>query len=122
MPEKSKLSTVDQVLVVPPSGRHGQKRLHATTRRSNSVPLADQVMTQVELPPYCRPRSPLDSIAIEIIFGRIFKAFQRISQVAATSVASTDDNKPLKRFRQPPLKKVMVARYSYIFCLHLQTC
>jgi hypothetical protein len=99
MPEKPKLSTVDQVLVVPPSGRHGQKRLHATTRRSNSVPLADQVMTQVELPPYCRPRSPLDSIAIEIIFGRIFKAFQRISQAAATSVASTDDNKPLKRFR-----------------------
>jgi hypothetical protein len=35
--------------------------------RSNPVPLADQVMTQVELPPYRGPRSPLDLVAIEIM-------------------------------------------------------
>jgi hypothetical protein len=37
VPEKTKPSTVDQVLVVPPSGRRGQKHLHAATRRSIPV-------------------------------------------------------------------------------------
>jgi hypothetical protein len=72
VPEKFKPSTADQVLAIPPSGRCGRKCLHAATRRSNPVPPADQVMTEVELPPYRGPRCPLDSVAIEIIFGRIF--------------------------------------------------
>jgi hypothetical protein len=72
-------------------------------------------MTQVELPPHRGPRSPLDSIAIEIIFGCIFEAFPRICQAAGTGAMSTDDNKPHKRFRQPPLKKALVLRYSCIF-------
>jgi hypothetical protein len=32
-------------------------------------------MTQIELPPYRGPRSPLDVDAIEIIFGHIFEVF-----------------------------------------------
>jgi hypothetical protein len=75
-PEMPKSLAVNQVLVVPPSGRHGQKHPPPAIRRSNPVPQTDQVMTQVELPPYRRPCSPLDLIAIENIFGRIFEAFQ----------------------------------------------
>jgi hypothetical protein len=61
-------------------------------------------MTYIELPPYCSPCSPLDLITIEIIFGHIFEAFQRISQAAA------DDDKPSKRSRWPPLRQVLAPR------------
>jgi hypothetical protein len=35
----------------------------------------DQVMIQIELPPYRGPRRPLDLVAIEIVFGHLFKVF-----------------------------------------------
>jgi hypothetical protein len=76
MSETSKPSAADQVLIVPPSGRCGRKLPPPATKLSNLVPPADQVMTQVELPPYRGPHSPLDLVAIEFIFGRIFEAFQ----------------------------------------------
>jgi hypothetical protein len=119
---KSKHSAIDQVLIVPPSSRCGRKCLHSGTRRSNPVPPVDQVMIQVELPPYGGPHSPLESVALEVIFGRIFEAFQQISQAAATSDASADDNKPLKRFCWSSLKKALVPRYLDILFLHLKTC
>jgi hypothetical protein len=75
-------------------------------------------MSQVELPPCRGPRSPLDLVAIKIIFGHIFEAFHRISQADATIVMSTDDNKPVKRFHRP-LKKVLVlgTQISFSFIL-----
>jgi hypothetical protein len=78
-------------------------------------------MTQVELPSYHRPHSPMDLVAIEFIFGRIFEAFQQISQAATTGAASASDNKALKRFHRPLLKKALVLRYSCILFLYLMT-
>jgi hypothetical protein len=46
-----------------------------TTRQNKPILQVDQVMTQVELHPYHGPRSPLDLVTIEIIYGRIFEAF-----------------------------------------------
>jgi hypothetical protein len=75
-PEQSKPSTAGQVLaIVPPSGRRGRKHPPLATKRSKSIPSADQVMTQVELPPYHGPCCTLDLVAIEFIFGCIFEAF-----------------------------------------------
>jgi hypothetical protein len=71
-------------------------------------------MTQVELPPYRTPRSPLDLVVVKIIFGCIFEAFHQISQVVAAGAASADDNKPLERFHRPPLKKALMPRYLCI--------
>jgi hypothetical protein len=50
--------------------------------------IVDQVMTQIELPLYHGSRSPLDLVAVEIIFGCFFEAFQHASQAvgAGTSV------------------------------------
>jgi hypothetical protein len=56
-------------------------------------------MTHVELPPFRGPHSPLDLIAIEIIFGHIFEEFRRISQAATAGATSTADDKPSKRSR-----------------------
>jgi hypothetical protein len=72
-------STADQAYTdVPPSSRRGHKR-PAATRQDKSNLRDDKVMTHIELPPYRSPRSLLDFIAIEIIFGCIFEAFQHIS-------------------------------------------
>jgi hypothetical protein len=113
--EQSKPFIADWVLaIVPPSRRRGRKHPPPATKWFNPIPPIDKVMTQVELPPYCGPRSPLDLIAIEFVFGCIFEPFQQISQAAAAGATPADDNKPLKRFCQPPLNKALVSRYSYI--------
>jgi hypothetical protein len=74
-PGDPRTSVTDRVLVVPPASGRGQKRIYHAMKRSNPVPLVDKVMTQVELPPYCGPRSPLDLVVINIVFGCIFEAF-----------------------------------------------
>jgi hypothetical protein len=65
------------------------------------------VMTQIELPPYHGPHSPLDLVTVEIVFGRIFEVFRHISQAAA---AADDNDRPTKRSCQPSLRKVLVPR------------
>jgi hypothetical protein len=61
--------------IAPPTSGHWCKRPPPATKRNKLILQADQVMTQVELPPIHRPHSPLDLVAIEMIFGRIFNAF-----------------------------------------------
>jgi hypothetical protein len=66
--------SADAWVVAPvlPSGEHGQKHHLPATRWNKPL---DQVMTQIELPPYHGLRNPFDVVAIEIIFGRIFEVF-----------------------------------------------
>jgi hypothetical protein len=76
VPKQSDPSAAVQVSTdIPPTGRRGRKRPPPATRQNMPILQVDQVMTQLELPPYCGPRSPLDLVAIEIIFGRTFEAF-----------------------------------------------
>jgi hypothetical protein len=67
-------------------------------------------MTQIELPLYHGPCSPLDLITVKIIFGHLFEAFQCISQVTGTCTSASDDIQPQKKMRQPLLKKILVPR------------
>jgi hypothetical protein len=67
-------------------------------------------MTQIELPLYRRPRSSLDLVHIDIIFGRLFEAFQHISQAAGTCTSAGDDTQPSKRTRTPSMKKMFAPR------------
>jgi hypothetical protein len=76
MSKQADLSTAGRVAtVVAPAGGRGRKHLLPATSWSKPLPSVDQMMTQVELPLYCGPRSPLDLIAIEIVFGCIFEVF-----------------------------------------------
>jgi hypothetical protein len=75
--ELTKPSAAD--IVAPFTSGQKQKRLLPLPKRKLSKPSADQVMTQIDLPPYHGPRSPLDLIPIEIIFGHLFETFQRAS-------------------------------------------
>jgi hypothetical protein len=97
VPEQSKPSIVDRVLaIVPPFGRRGHKCPPPATKRSKPITSADQVMSQVELPPYCGPRNPLDLVALKIIFGHIFEAFRQISQADGAGAPAIDVDKPMK--------------------------
>jgi hypothetical protein len=102
----SSVEPTAHILIIPiialSAGRRGRKCPPLATRRNRPIPQIDQVMTQVELLPYCGPRSALDLVAIEIIFGRIFEAFRQISQVA-----TADDDKHKKKMRRLPLKKML---------------
>jgi hypothetical protein len=85
-------SAANQVDTTAPSGS-GQKMkcVMLAPKRKPSKPSADQVMTQIELPPYHRLQSPLDLITVEIIFGCLFEAFQHASQAVGTGTSAGDD-------------------------------
>jgi hypothetical protein len=101
-------SVVDRVDATAPSAS-GQKRKcpSLALKRKQSKPLTDQVMTQIELPPYHGPRSPLDLVDVEIIFGHLFEAFRHTSQAADTRTSAGGAAQPMKKTRGPPLKSVL---------------
>jgi hypothetical protein len=94
----------------PPIGGRRNKRPPSIPRQKQVVPLADQVMIQIELPPCRVPRSLQDLVAIEINFGCLFEAFQRISQATGIGTSASDDIPPQKKLCQPPLKKILMLR------------
>jgi hypothetical protein len=83
-------SAADQAVPTTPSG-DGQKKkcLVLGTKCKHDKATDDQVI--IELPPYHGPRSPLDIVAVEYIFGRLFEAFRHISQAARTDTPAGDD-------------------------------
>jgi hypothetical protein len=94
----------------PPVGGCRRKRPPPVPKQKQALSSADQVMTQIELPPYRGPRSPLDLIVVEIIFTCLFEAFRRISQAIGTSTSAGDDIQLRKRMCLPSLKKILVPR------------
>jgi hypothetical protein len=72
-------SAVDQITAASLGNRQKKKNVLLVSKRKQPAPSADQVTTHIELHSYCGPRSPLDLVAIEIVFGRLFEAFQHPS-------------------------------------------
>jgi hypothetical protein len=50
-----------------------KKHIVLGTKCKQDKAVADQVI--IELPPYGGPRSPLDIVTVEHIFGRLFETF-----------------------------------------------
>jgi hypothetical protein len=73
---------------------------------------SDQVIT--ELPPYPGPRSPLDLVGVEFVFGRLFEAFRGTSQATRTGTSAGADTRPAKKSQVPSMKKILVAMYAMI--------
>jgi hypothetical protein len=67
-----------------------------------------------KLPFYFGPRSPLDIVVVEHIFGCLFEAFWHIFQAAKTNTSAGDDAQPSKRSRAPSLKRLLVPKYVII--------
>jgi hypothetical protein len=69
-------SVADRVAsTAPPIGGRRHKRPPPIPKQKRALNSSDQVMIQIELPPYRGPCSPLDLVSIEIIFGCILKHF-----------------------------------------------
>jgi hypothetical protein len=85
-------SAADQVDPTIPSAS-GQKRKRAllSLKHKQPKPPVDQVMIQIEHAPYRGPQSPLDLVAVEIIFGCIFEAFWHASQATRSGASAGDD-------------------------------
>jgi hypothetical protein len=104
-------SAADRVDATAPSAS-GQKRKRppsALKRKQSKTPV-DQVMTQIKLSPYCEPRSSLDLVDIEIIFGHFFEAFRHASQAASDRTLAGGATQPVKKTREPPLKSILTPR------------
>jgi hypothetical protein len=71
MAERVHTSDADQFTTAAPLGS-GQPRLVLVPKRKQLAP-SDQVTT--ELLPHHVPRSPLDLVAVKLIFGCVFEAF-----------------------------------------------
>jgi hypothetical protein len=71
-------SAADRTNAAAPSGGGPRKKCVAlrTKRKQGQAPV-NQVT--IELPPYRGPRSPLDLVAVDHIFGRLFEAFRLAS-------------------------------------------
>jgi hypothetical protein len=69
-PDQTNPSTADRInKATLPTGGHRRKRPPLATRQMRPLSQTDQVMTQIELPPYHRLHIPLDLVTIEIILG-----------------------------------------------------
>jgi hypothetical protein len=79
-PRQTDPSVTDRVASIAPLvGGRRHKCPPPVPKQKRALTSSDQVMTQIKLPPYRRPRSLLDLVAIEIIFGCLFEVFQCIS-------------------------------------------
>jgi hypothetical protein len=131
MVERVHSSTTDQFSTAAPlgSGQQKRKRPVLVSKRKQPAP-SDQVTT--ELFPHHVSRSPLGLVVVKLVFGCLFEAFQRPSQVARTDTSARADTQPAKRLLAPPMRRMLVPRYvmiliytllfvnlSYILMIHL---
>jgi hypothetical protein len=113
MVERVHPSDADQFTTTAPlgSGQLKRKLLVLIPKRKQPTP-SDQVTT--ELFPYYVPRSPLGLVVVNLVFDRLFEAFQRPSQAAKTDTSVGADTQPAKRLRAPPMRRMLASRYVTI--------
>jgi hypothetical protein len=102
------------VSAAPPSGGQKRKRIRLASKR-NITTSSDQVITELHSCHLSRNRSNL--VSENLIFGRLFEAFQHISQGIRTDATAGADIQPPKKTRAPSMRRILAPRY-----LMLLTC
>jgi hypothetical protein len=103
-------SVVSQIVAASSGSRQKKKHVPLASKRKQPTPSTDQVTSHIELPPYCGPRSPLDLVAIEIVFGHLFEAFRHTSQAIGTGTLAGLDTQLAKKAWVLPTKKMLAPR------------
>jgi hypothetical protein len=102
------------VFTAPPSG--GQKRKHIRLASKCKITTSfDQEITGLHPCHLSRNRSNLFSV--NLVFGRLFEAFQHLSQGIRTDATAGADIQPPKKTRAPSMRRILTPRY-----LMLLTC
>jgi hypothetical protein len=70
---------------------------------------SDQMIT--ELPSYHGSRNRLNLVSVNLAFGRLFEAFQHISQAIKTDATARADTQPAKKPRAPSMKRILAPKY-----------
>jgi hypothetical protein len=108
----------DQPVSDPPlSGGQKQKRIRLASKRKTTTS-CNQVIT--ELPSYHGSRSQLNLVLVNLTFGRLFEAFQHISQAVRTNATAGADTQLAKKTRAPSMRRILAPRYvMFLACLLL---
>jgi hypothetical protein len=103
-------SAADQPTTAAPlgSGPLKKKRLVLASKCKHPTPF-DQVT--IELFPHHVPHCSLGLVTVKLIFGCLFEALQRPTQAAKIGTSAGADIEPAKRFRAPPMRKMLAPRY-----------
>jgi hypothetical protein len=113
-----RLPAADQpVSAAPLSG--GQKQKHIMfASKCKTTTSSDQVIT--ELLSYHGSRNRLNLVSVNLAFGRLFEAFQHISQAIRTDATAGADTQSAKKPRAPSMRRILAPKYvMFLTCILL---
>jgi hypothetical protein len=67
-----------------------------------------------ELPSYHGSRNRLNLVAVNLAFGRLFEAFQHVSQAIRADTMAGADTQPAKNPRAPSMRRILAPKYVII--------
>jgi hypothetical protein len=99
----------DQPLSATPlSGGQKRKHIRLASKRMTTTS-SNQVIT--ELPFYHGSRNRLNLVSVNLAFGRMFEAFQHISQAIRTDATARADTQPAKTPRAQSMRRILAPKY-----------
>jgi hypothetical protein len=96
------------VSAAPLSGGQKRKRIMLASKRKTTTS-SNQVIT--ELPSYHGSHNQLNLVSVNLAFGRLFEAFQHISQAIRTDATVGADTQPAKKTQAPLMRWILVPKY-----------
>jgi hypothetical protein len=110
--------TSKPISAAPLSGGQKRKRIMLASKRKTTVS-SDQVIT--ELPFYHGSCNQLNLVSVNLAFGRLFEAFQHISEAIETDAMAGADTQPARKTRVPSMRRILAPMYvmllTYILLL-----
>jgi hypothetical protein len=99
------------VSVAPLSSGQKRKCIRLASKRKTTTS-SDQVIT--EPPSYHGSHNRLNLVSVNLVLGRLFEAFQHISQAIRTDAAAGADTQPAKKPRAPSMRRILAPKYVII--------
>jgi hypothetical protein len=96
------------VSAAPLSGGQKRKRIRLASKRKTTAS-SDQVITKLPSCHLSRNRSNL--VSVNLIFGRLFEAFQHISQAIGTDATAGANTQPAKKTWASSMRRILAPRY-----------
>jgi hypothetical protein len=99
------------------SGGQKRKCIRLASKRKTTAS-SDLVIT--ELPSYHGSHNQVNLVSVNLAFGRLFEAFQHISQAVRTDATAGPNTQPAKKTRAPSMRRILAPKYvMLLICLLL---
>jgi hypothetical protein len=96
------------ISAAPLSGGQKRKCIRLASKRKTTAS-SDQVITELHSYHWSRNRSNL--VLVNLVFRRLFEAFQHISQAIGIDATAGADTQPAKKTRAPSMRRILTPRY-----------